>query len=208
MRGNRRSRSLTAIERTLLVAGVVCVSWYGGRTFEIHRQQDEARRAVARIVVAPARATGVGPPPALMDERVMGRIDIPSIRLSAAIVDTDDDEALGFAVGYLPDTPPPWAPGNSVFAAHRDELFRPLQHVQAGDQISLTTRRGSLRYRVLRTLIVRPSDVWVLGAAPHVDLTLITCFPFHYVGSAPQRFIVQAEKVYAPPTAPAARKAR
>jgi sortase (surface protein transpeptidase) len=161
MRGNRRSRSLTAIERTLLVAGVVCVSWYGGRTFEIHRQQDEARRAVARIVVAPARATGVGPPPALMDERVMGRIDIPSIRLSAAIVDTDDDEALGFAVGYLPDTPPPWAPGNSVFAAHRDELFRPLQHVQAGDQISLTTRRGSLRYRVLRTLIVRPSDVWV-----------------------------------------------
>jgi sortase A len=81
-----------------------------------------------------------------------------------------------------------------VFAAHRDGLFRPLRSIRAGDEIALTTRHGSLQYRVRRTLVVGPRDVWVLGAVPHVDLTLVTCFPFSWVGRAPERFIVQAEK--------------
>jgi sortase A len=185
------------LEWALLVLAAGSVAWYGWTTFQIHRLQNEALQAL-QIVIDPPRHPVSELTPAAADSRVLGQIDIPSIRLSAVVVNTDDDEALGFAVAYLPDTPPPWAPGNSVFAAHRDGLFRPLRNLRRGDEITLTTRRGSLQYRVGRTLVVEPHDVWVLGALPHVDLTLITCFPFTWVGHAPERFIVQAEKMATP----------
>jgi sortase A len=189
--------TLRLLQWVLLAVGAACASWYGWTTLEIHRHQEEARQAIDRFVIEPPPPPNVEPAPELPpeDTRVIGQIDIPSVRLSAVVVDTDDDDALGFAVGYLPDTPPPWQSGNSAFAAHRDGLFRPLQDVRAGDEISLTTRHGQIQYRVIRTLIVRAKDVWVLGPLPQVDLTLITCFPFTYVGHAPKRFIVQAEKV-------------
>jgi sortase A len=107
----------------------------------------------------------------------------------------DDENVLDASVGYLPDTPLPWTSGNSAFAAHRDRLFRPLKDIRTGDAIRLSTPHGELNYRVLKTMIVKPKDVWVLGPLPSVDLTLITCYPFYYVGSAPNRFVVQAEKV-------------
>jgi sortase A len=110
----------------------------------------------------------------------------------------DADDVLEYAIGYLPDTPPPWRPGNSVLAAHRDGVFRPLQDIRIGDDIRLTTQHGDFLYRVRRTLIVDPGDVWVLDPIPRVSLTLITCYPFVYVGHAPRRFIVQAEKLSSP----------
>ena len=58
-----------------------------------------------------------------------------------------------------------------------------------------STTHGNLRYKVVKTLIVKPSDLWVLDAIPNVNLTLITCYPFYYVGHAPRRFIVQAQKL-------------
>jgi sortase A len=198
MRGRRVSAALRMLEGALLVVGAGSVGWYAWTTVEIHRLQNEARQAFERIAIEPPRQPISELTPAAADSRVLGQIDIPSIRLSAAVVNTDDDEALGFAVAHLPDTPPPWARGNSVFAAHRDGLFRPLRDIRAGDEIALTTRRGSLQYRVRRTLVVGPHDVWVLGALPHVDLTLITCFPFTWVGHAPERLIVQAEKMTTP----------
>ena len=186
------------LEWALLVVGAGSASWYAWTTFENHRLQNEARQALERIAPEPARQPIGELTPAAADSRVLGQLDIPSIRLSAVVLNADDDEALGFAVAYLPDTPPPWALGNSVMAAHRDGLFRPLRNIRAGDEIALTTRRGNLQYRVRRTLVVGPRDVWVLGALPHVDLTLITCFPFTWVGHAPERFVVQAEKMTTP----------
>jgi sortase A len=197
MRGSRVSTTLSVLEWALLVLGAGSAAWYGWMTFRIHHLQNEARQAL-QLVIDPPRHPTSELTRATADSRVLGEIDIPSIRLSAVVVNTDDDEALGFAVAYLPDTPPPWGPGNSVFAAHRDGLFRQLRNLRRGDEITLTTRRGSLQYRVRRTLVVEPRDVWVLGALPHVDLTLITCFPFTWVGHAPERFIVQAEKLATP----------
>ncbi len=101
-------------------------------------------------------------------------------------------------MGYLPDTPLPWQPGNSALAAHRDRLFRPLERIRVGDDIWLSTEHGDLQYEVSRTLIVNPNDVWVLNPSPDANLTLITCFPFSYVGHAPKRFIVQAKKIQTP----------
>jgi sortase A len=111
----------------------------------------------------------------------------------------DDEEVLTSAIGYLRDTPPPWLPGNSALAAHRDRLFRPLERIRVGDDIWLATPYGDFEYRVRRTLVVEPTDLWVLDPLPAVGLTLITCFPFGYIGHAPHRFIVQAEKLWLPP---------
>jgi sortase A len=80
-------------------------------------------------------------------------------------------------------------------AGHRDSFFRPLRHIQVGDDIHLTTVRGTLRYRVTRHTVVDPAELWVLNASPTAALTLITCYPFDYVGPAPRRFIVHAERM-------------
>ena len=84
---------------------------------------------------------------------------------------------------------------NSALAGHRDTFFRPLKSVRAGDEIRLTTPHGHLRYRVERTRIVNPDDLSVLDPLPKPSLTLITCFPFSYIGNAPRRFIVQANRI-------------
>ena len=96
------------------------------------------------------------------------------------------------AVGHLPDTPPPWETGNSAVAAHRDGLFRPLKDIRVGDRLTMQTARGDFEYEVRDTKIVEPSDLSVLRPLDADALTLITCYPFNYIGSAPQRFIVHA----------------
>ena len=105
----------------------------------------------------------------------------------------DDERTLRVAVGHLPDTPLPWDQGTTALAGHRDTFFRPLKDIHMGDEVRFVTPRGEFRYRVRRTFIVDPDDVWILSPSPQASLTLITCFPFTYVGNAPQRFIVQAE---------------
>ena len=112
------------------------------------------------------------------------------------IAEGDDTNTLRAAIGHLPDTPMPWKPGNSAFAGHRDGIFRPLKDVRTGDAIVLSTGRGTFTYRIDRTLIVKPEDVWVLKPPPAGrTLTLITCYPFVYIGHAPQRFVVIATAV-------------
>ena len=86
----------------------------------------------------------------------------------------------------------PGAPGNSGLAAHRDSYFRALKDIADGDAIEIITRDSIVTYRVERTWIVSPTDVWVLDPTPAPAITLVTCYPFYFIGSAPQRFIVRA----------------
>jgi LPXTG-site transpeptidase (sortase) family protein len=122
-------------------------------------------------------------------------LDIPRLSMSTPVVRGDDDATLQLAAGHLPDTPKPWEPGNSAIAGHRDGLFRPLKNIRVGDEVFVRTTRGDLRYRVSDTRIVTPDDLSVLRPTASHTLTLITCYPFYYVGSAPKRFIVHAERV-------------
>ena len=121
-------------------------------------------------------------------------LDVPRLKLTTPVIEGDDDRILQRAVGHLPDTPLPWEKGNSAIAAHRDGLFRPLKNVKVGDQIRFRTTREEIRYRVTKTSIVEPDDVSVLAPQPRSTLTLITCYPFYYVGTAPKRFVVHAER--------------
>jgi sortase A len=129
----------------------------------------------------------------------VGVLSMPRVGLSTAVVEGDDSRSLKRSAGHLPDTPWPWDAGNSAIAGHRDGRFRALRKVLVGDEIRLQTRRGELVYRVRALSIVDPGDLSVLRAGEHASLTLITCYPFNYLGNAPQRFIVHAERVTALP---------
>jgi LPXTG-site transpeptidase (sortase) family protein len=107
----------------------------------------------------------------------------------------DDRRTLRRAVGHMPGTPWPGQNGNVVLTGHRDTFFRPLRNINRDDIIALTTLQGQYRYRVLSTQVVSPDDLSILDPSRNEILTLITCHPFYFVGAAPNRFIVRAERM-------------
>lgn len=125
----------------------------------------------------------------------LGQIAISSIGLTAMIEEGDDRKTLRRAVGHLPGTPLPGQQGNVVLAGHRDTFFRPLRNIHKGDEITVTTLDGSYRYRVNFTEVVEPHDTEVLDNSDQAVLTLVTCYPFYFVGPAPKRFIVRASRM-------------
>lgn len=130
---------------------------------------------------------------------VIGMIEIDSVGVRAVVVQGDSTKVLRRAVGHVPGTPMPGEAGNVALAAHRDTIFRPLRNIKPGDVVDLRTQGGVIQYRVRSTEIVPPSDVSVLQSHGRDELTLITCYPFYYVGHAPNRFIVRAEESAPPP---------
>lgn len=129
-------------------------------------------------------------------------LEIPRLNLASAILPGDSEAVLAVAIGHLPDTPKPWEPGNSALAGHRDGLFRPLRNIRLGDEIRIRSEQGDQIYRVSETKIVMPDDLSVLRPTSTPTLTLITCYPFNFIGNAPKRFIVHAERVDLPPVSP------
>jgi len=140
-------------------------------------------------------ATLTPAPPATAARGLIGRLEIPRLELSAVVIEGDDSKTLRRAVGHIPGTPLPGQTGNVALTGHRDTFFRPLRNIRANDIIVLTTLQGEYRYRVVSTRVVRPENVAVLDASDGEILTLVTCYPFYFVGSAPNRFIVRAERI-------------
>lgn len=195
--GGRTQMGLQCLQWALFVHGLASLAWCGLVIGEARWFQAQQHAALERILRSAPREHTRGTPIAstLVAPGVLGELDIPRLKLSAVVVEGDDEETLNVAVGHLPDTPLPWQTGNSALAGHRDTFFRALKRVRLGDEIRLATSHGELRYRVERTLVVEPYDLSVLEPLPEPCLTLITCFPFSYVGSAPRRFIVQASRI-------------
>jgi sortase A len=117
---------------------------------------------------------------------------IPRLGLEAPVFAGTDEVTLNRGVGWIPDTAPPGSRGNAGIAGHRDGFFRPLKDVAVNDVVELRVRSGVQRFVVRGVTIVTPSRVDVLDPADEPTLTLVTCYPFYFVGSAPQRFIVRA----------------
>jgi sortase A len=117
---------------------------------------------------------------------------IPKIRLEAPVLPGTDERTLDRSVGHIEGTAAPGTNGNAGLAAHRDGFFRGLKDIVPGDSIELETLHGRDVYRVERTWIVEPDDVSVLAPTEARTLTLVTCYPFYFVGPAPRRFIVRA----------------
>ena len=125
---------------------------------------------------------------------LIGRIEIPRLGISVIVVEGTAARTLRRSVGHIGGTALPGEPGNVGISGHRDTFFRPLRNIRQGDLVALTTLTGEYRYRVVSTKVVRPEDVAVLDPGSDESLTLVTCYPFYYVGPAPSRFIVRAAR--------------
>jgi len=136
--------------------------------------------------------------PPLAEGALVGRVQIPRLGVSVMVLEGDDEAILQKAAGHVPSSALPSATGNVVIAGHRDSFFRPLRGIRKGDEIRLTTREGIYRYQVDSMEKVMPDDVRVLRASARPTLTLITCYPFNYIGAAPMRFVVAASAINSP----------
>jgi sortase A len=125
----------------------------------------------------------------------LAMLHIPRIRLSVPVLEGTDDVTLNRGLSHIEETAAPGADGNAGIAGHRDGFFRGLKDAVVGDVIELETLRETQSYRIERIWIVDPSDVSVLDPTAVQSITLVTCYPFYFVGSAPQRFIVRAVRV-------------
>lgn len=194
-------------EMALWVVGLSLLGWALATTLMSRMYQARQERALfspeMRRVPATSAAADllVLATSADVDPLVLGRIEIPRIGVRAIVREGDDDTTLAIAVGHIPGTAQPGERGNMALAGHRDSFFRALQGIQCQDTIRIVTMRRSYEYVVNSTEIVGPEDTKVLDPTNNTVLTLVTCYPFRYVGNAPNRFVVRASLVAALPAA-------
>ena len=187
------------------VCAVVMLGYCAFVLVDTHVFQERESRNLQRLLEDQHAKSGGSPPakllsppeipPASAISGLIGRIEIARLGLSVIIIEGDDGKTLRRAAGHVRGTALPGQRGNVGITGHRDTLFRPLRNIQLDDVITLTTLQGEYRYRVVSTKVVRPEDVAVLDSTGGEILTLVTCHPFYFVGAAPNRFIVRAERV-------------
>jgi sortase A len=202
--GVSRTRLWLLAQWFFLIAGLLAVGYtafdFAARYVYQAYATRELDRAVALRQAAPPPApdsTARSQPGPAVAQSLIGKIEIPRLNISAIVREGVDDRTLDIAAGHIPDTALPGQMGNVGVAAHRDTLFRNLKDVRRDDRITLTTLDGEFVYRVVSLQIVKPTDVSVLDPTPvEKTLTLVTCYPFYFVGHAPKRFIVRALQVF------------
>jgi sortase A len=196
-----RRRGWRWVERVLLLIAVISLGYYGYVSIESRLYQELENRELDAILASapPPVPKGTSGNVASTVARkaptrgsAIGRIEIPRLGVSTIIRAGSDARTLSLAVGHIPGTALPGENGNIGLAGHRDTFFRRLRDIREHDEIRIVTPDGTFMFRVEKTSIVMPRDTWVLNATDTPTLTLVTCYPFTYVGSAPQRFIVRA----------------
>ena len=211
MEWNSTPTTLGKFERLLLVLGLLLLSVYAvARVYQTAVPRAEMRRfwqaqgkvegqlirpdrgepgfrlwSPQRIAAYKASVAGAVP-------TAIAVLRIPSVNLEVPVLEGTDEVTLNQGVGHIGGTAGPDEAGNIGIAGHRDGFFRGLKDIQKGDTVDLATHKRTDRYAVDETLIVSPDDVSVLRPRGTPSLTLVTCYPFYFVGSAPQRFIVHA----------------
>jgi sortase A len=133
--------------------------------------------------------------PAAATDGLIGRIEIPRLLFSAVVVEGTGKNTLRRAVEHIPGTALPGEAGNVGLAGHRDTFFRPLKDLKIKDEVQFSTLQGDFKYEVESLRVVDPDNVGVLAPSGENVLTLVTCYPFYYVGPAPKRWIVRAKQV-------------
>jgi sortase A len=191
--GRSRARLRIFAEWFFLITGLLAVGYTAFHVAARYVYQAYENRAFDRAVALHQDAPRTDAPA----RSLVGKIEIPRLNISAIVKEGVDERTLGVAAGHIPHTALPGQPGNVGVAAHRDTLFRNLKDVRRDDKITLTTLEGEYIYRVVSFQIVQPTDVSVLDPSPDENtLTLVTCYPFYFVGNAPKRFIVRARQVF------------
>ena len=198
-------RLLLWTERVLFAGAVSTLAYCGFVLIDAWVFQKGERRQLERLLTDRQEANGgVRQTPSPVSPKdsspaavggLIGRIEVPRLGLSVIVIEGTSGAILRRAVGHIRGTAFPGQPGNVGISGHRDTFFRPLRKIRQNDVITLITLLGEYRYRVVSTRVVSPGDVSVLDSSGNEILTLITCYPFYFLGSAPDRFIVRAERV-------------
>ena len=182
-------------QRTFFAIATLLLGYTGYVVVDAWIFERQESAALERFVPEQPAGEATTVPESIGPDGLIGRIGIPRLDVSAVVIEGTSHKTLRRAVGHIAGTALPGQPGNVGIAGHRDTFFRPLRNVQQNDLITLTTSAGEYRYRVVSIKVVSPDDVGVLKADGSEILTLVTCYPFYFVGSAPERFIVRAERV-------------
>ena len=175
------------ISKILFLVGIVCLGLYGFFTVQGYFHQQELQQELYQPLKVNIPAAGPARGRILQEGDLFGRLEIPRLNMSVMVMEGDKDHILRLGAGHVPGTP-------MAIAGHRDSFFRPLKDIKLNDEIVFTTPEGKEEYQVVSTKIVGPKDTWVLDSESRDTLTLITCYPFYYIGPAPKRFIVEAAK--------------
>jgi sortase A len=172
------------LQRIFLIIGFFCLTLYGFFKVQAYIHQSELE---SMLYMPAPKVTATIPKRNLREGDLFGRLEIPRLNLSVMVMEGVSDRTLRLGAGRIPGT-------SLAIAAHRDSFFRPLKDIKAGDRIRFATVDGTREFRVTSTKIVGPRDTYVLDNDSENAMTLVTCYPFYYIGSAPKRFIVQAVK--------------
>ncbi len=200
------SRAWLTTERIAWALGLALVAYWGVWYVAGVAGQREAMREFALLRTARSGAIPMPDQTLWSPERIsawqlakqssgaapLALLRIPRLHVEAPVLEGTDDATLNRGVGHIADTAAPGTDGNSGIAGHRDGFFRGLKDIAPGDVIELESTARTETYRVERTWIVNPDEVSVLDPTPARSITLVTCYPFYFIGSAPQRFIVRA----------------
>jgi len=191
----RTQRLVRWSRRLLFATGIIALAYVGLTLLDARLYQVSAKHSLENQI-----RTSVGPTvsqvrPTVKEGDVLGRIDIPRLRVSVAVLQGTSSRMLRLGAGHIETTSLPGDPGNSGIAGHRDTFFRELKEIHVNDEIQLQTATGLFRYQVDWVKVVGSHDTSVLGASgAESTLTLVTCYPFYFVGPAPNRFVVHARK--------------
>ena len=197
----RRSGVLRAVAYLLVMAGGAALGWCAAMIADgqiaqwVARQQLEQTLADSDSPTRPYLPLAKRSPVTPENGTPLAALSIPRIGLSVVVLQGSDEHTLRLGVGHIESTPLPGEAGNVGIAGHRDSFFRPLRNVQVGDDIMLETPAGNVHYRVSSYRIVSPNEVSVIHPTSDPVLTLVTCYPFYFVGAAPDRFVVRANLV-------------
>ena len=194
---NTRTQRLVRWSRRLLFTiGIVALSYVGLTTLDADLYQVSAKRSLeSQILLVETGHKGITPSkPAVEVGDVLGRLDIPRLGVSVAVLPGTNWRMLRLGAGHIEGTPLPGEAGNSGIAGHRDTFFRELKDIRRNDEIQFQTATGLIHYEVDWMAVVAPDDSSVLAPSTESELTLVTCFPFEFLGSAPKRFVVRAHR--------------
>jgi sortase A len=181
------------LERALLATGLALAIWCGAALLDAHFVAKMPVPNPPKAEAVPAEGIVVTlPPVAPVTGSWVARLDAPSVHLSATVLEGSDDGTLARGAGHIEDTAFPGQPGNVGIAGHRDTTFRAVRNLHVGDPLELTTSDRIYRYVITKAFVVEPEDVYVLDPSDRPMLTLVTCYPFTYIGHAPHRYILQA----------------
>jgi sortase A len=175
------------ISKIFLLLGITCGGLYGYFTVQAYFRQQALEQELYEAPILKVPASGPAKRQHLQEGDLFGRLEIPRLNMSVMVMEGDQDDTLRLGAGHIPGT-------TLAIAGHRDTFFRALKDIQTQDIIRFTTPEGTTDYRVVSTKIVEPNDTWVLDSDSPDVMTLITCYPFYYIGPAPKRFVVEATK--------------